>query len=73
MDTYIAPIADFADHSTLHNQAKQIYDAKKGQMVVVALKPIKMGEAISIDYGNHHKSNSHFWIKYGFIDRDLSF
>ena len=42
-------------------------------MVVVALKPISIGDEITIDYGNHHKSNSHFWIKYGFIDKDLSF
>ena len=42
-------------------------------MVVVALKPIKKKEPITIDYGNHDLSNSHFWIKYGFIDDDLSF
>ena len=42
-------------------------------MVVVAVKPIKMGDPITIDYGNHHMSNSHYWIKYGFIDSDLSF
>ena len=42
-------------------------------MVVVALKPIKMGDPITIDYGNHHMSNSHYWIKYGFIDPNLPF
>ena len=28
MDTYIAPLADFADHSSVNYKAKQIYDSK---------------------------------------------
>ena len=42
-------------------------------MVVKALSDIKRGEEIVLDYGNHLEGNLHYFMKYGFIDPDLSF
>ena len=69
----MAPLADLADHSSVNHPAKHFYDSKNSEFVVIALEHIKSGEPITIDNGNHHLSNSHFWLKYGFIDDALSF